>query len=239
MGDDKPNHDLVLYARLVAASRYGGSQLKKYPTAPYSPDIARLRNIQRLLKLAISQFRGSYDLSEPIRQMQITLGDDTYNIPGMLQGCQLALVRATADLQAVIQEEEKSRQLRANHNQTLIQKHKAKGNTKEEKRVRGIQCAEEVKRVIQRCAAARHKDPAGGISHILVPENSNDPPASCSQWKRIVDPKQKQIKEYLLERNRAHFGQAKGCNLTTPPLDFTMQFTGVDARAAILYGTYI
>jgi hypothetical protein len=96
MDDNTPNHPLAeaLYEPLITASRYAGTQLKKYPNAPYSPDIARLRNTQRLLKLAISQFKGSYDLSEPIQQTQVLLGDVTYTIPNTLHECQLALVRA-------------------------------------------------------------------------------------------------------------------------------------------------
>jgi hypothetical protein len=113
MEDNAPNHALAenLYNRLIQASQYAGSKLKKYPSASYSPEIAKLRNKQRLLKLAISHHKGLYDLSAPIQATQNIMGDTTYSVPTTLRECQLALVRTTAELRAVIQEEEKSRHL--------------------------------------------------------------------------------------------------------------------------------
>ena len=61
MTTNKANHALAedLYNRLVAASQYAGARLKKFPPAPYSPTIARLRNIHRLLSLTITQLKTS------------------------------------------------------------------------------------------------------------------------------------------------------------------------------------
>jgi hypothetical protein len=68
MDEDIPDHHLAekLYQRLLTACRYAGSRLQRYPPAPYSPDIVRMRNIYRLLKLAITQFTSKYDHSKEI-----------------------------------------------------------------------------------------------------------------------------------------------------------------------------
>ena len=49
-----------------------------------------------------------------------------------------------------------------------------------------------------------------------------------------------EIHNPLAKRNRDHFGQSKDCTLTTPPLDFTMDFTATCQRAeAILQGRFL
>jgi hypothetical protein len=71
----------------------------------------------------------------------------------------------------------------------------------------------------------------------LVPENPDDDPKTCTSWRREDCPEE--IVALLQERNRKHFGQSKGCNLTSPPFDFTMEFCGVLHRAeALLDGTF-
>ena len=64
----KEDHALAeeLYERLISASTYAASRLKKFPPAPYSPTIAKLRNVHRLLALAVTQFKTNRDMSENI-----------------------------------------------------------------------------------------------------------------------------------------------------------------------------
>ena len=64
------DHHLVetLYQCLTSASMHTGSRLKKYPLAPYSPEIAHLRNIECLLKLTISHLKTP---AQSQRQFQV------------------------------------------------------------------------------------------------------------------------------------------------------------------------
>jgi hypothetical protein len=67
--------------------------------------------------------------------------------------------------------------------------HEAKGNTKEAKRIRGIQWAEEVKQqAFKPCAPARQLYQEGGISYLMVPVNPDDSPAKSTEWKHVDDP---------------------------------------------------
>ena len=120
----------------------------------------------------------------------------------------------------------------------MIQEHKAAGNTALAKKIRGMKRAESTKRVFQRCQAARHLTNKGGLTHVLVPANPHENPRTCETWERVDKPSR--LAEILMDRNRLHFGQSKECTLTSPPLDFTMNFTATCARAeAILHGTYL
>ena len=69
------NHALAeeLYGRLISASNTAGSKLQSFPPVPYSPTIARLRNIQRLLKLVVTQMKTSRDMSESIARTKAKL----------------------------------------------------------------------------------------------------------------------------------------------------------------------
>ena len=97
MTTNQANHALAedLYNQLVAASQYAGSHLKKFPPAPYSPTIARLRNIKRLLLLTITQLKTSRDMSDNIRRTKAKLGNANYSLPESLQECQIELNKCT------------------------------------------------------------------------------------------------------------------------------------------------
>ena len=119
-----------LYERLITASRYSGSKLKKFPPTPYSPTIARLRNVHRLLKLAVTQFKTSCDLSETIARIKAKLWHAGYELPNTLEMCTLALLNCTRQLKAAIQEELETRNLQRQHQDNLIQGHEAAGTHK-------------------------------------------------------------------------------------------------------------
>ena len=156
MRSDTPNHDLAkdLYERLISATLYAGSKLKRFPPAPYSPTIARLRNIYCLLKLAVTQLKTGQSMTDNISRTKAKLGNIGYTLPETADLCQKALVKVTRQLKATIQEELETKNLRRQHQEKLIEAHKAMGNSKIAKKIRGIQRAEAVKRVFQRCKAA-------------------------------------------------------------------------------------
>ena len=104
--DNKPNHILAddLYTRLIATLLYSGSKLKRFPPAPYSPTIAKLRNIQRLLKLAVTQHKTNQNTEENISRTKAKLGNAGYQLPPTLSLCMAALAQCTRQLKATIQE---------------------------------------------------------------------------------------------------------------------------------------
>ena len=127
--------------------------------------------------------------------------------------------------------------MRKAHLQNCLETAEAQGNSKRAKAIRGMQKAEAVSQVFTKLRAARGKMPNGGLDSLLVPAEEGADPKQCTDWRRVEEPEE--IRILLEERNRKHFGQSKNCNLTSPPTDFTMDFTGACARAdAILEGTY-
>ena len=192
MCQNQPDHLLAeaLYEQLIAASIYAGSKLKKFPLVPYSPTIARLWNVHRLLKLAVTQFKTSKNMSDSIARTKAKLGDAGYELPGTLELCTQVLHRCTRQLKAAIREELATNNLRRQHQDQRIEHHEAAGNTKLAKKIRGMKNAESTKRVFQRCRAARNLGAEGGLTHVLVPDNPNDNPRTCDHWRRIDCPKE-------------------------------------------------
>ena len=131
-----------------------------------------------------------------------------------------------------------TKNLREQHQASLIEKYTMEGNTALSKGIRGMQQAEEVKQVYQCCQAARNLEQEGGLSYLPVPSSSEEDPKTCQDWKRVNCPVE--MKKQLTAHNQKHFGQSIGCTLTSPPLDFTMAITATCQQAkAILNGTFL
>ena len=72
--------------RRIAGCQYAAGKLQRYPKPPYSPEIARLRNIESLLKLAMFQIRNPSDnYSEAMDKLQLKLGSLEIEIPPTIQ----------------------------------------------------------------------------------------------------------------------------------------------------------
>ena len=141
-------------------------------------------------------------------------------------------------LKAAIQDELDTKNLRQEHQNTLLWNHEAAGNSKLAQKIRGIQRVEETKQVFKKCQHACHRREEGGLNHVLVPNNPDENPRTCMEWRRVDCPTE--LIAILQARNREHFGQSKHCTWTSPPLDFTMDFSATSTRAeAILEGTFL
>lgn len=239
MLDDSPDHDLAedLYRRLHGSCVYAGRRLRKFPKAPYSPTIARLRNIMNLMRMAVSNFTSPVSLQENIDHLQEKLGSLRYEVPATLDECKQQLQAVQKEFKTLLLQELTTRKLRCQLQDTLLQQYQQEGNSKMAKKLRQIKRAEEVSHVYRKLDRIRKPFHQGGLSHLLVPEDPNDNPKTCTSWRRVDDPDE--IQALLQERNAKHFGQSKQCTLTKDPTDFTMKFTGACHEAeAILNGTY-
>jgi hypothetical protein len=239
MQRDERNDDLAerLYGELAESCPDAGSRLKRYPTAPHSPEMVRMRNILRLLRLATSQFRTGIDLNDAIQETQKKLGSVGFAIPNSLHECVRALASHEKEFKALVKQEELTKKLRKQHQEKLADEYEAKGDKEAARIIRRIKRAEQTKKLYEKCRKARGLHHQGGLSYLLVPEDPLENPRTCNEWRRVDCPEE--IVALLQERNREHFGQSKRCNLTSDPFDFTNEFTSASLRAEmILDGTF-
>ena len=108
-------------------------------------------------------------MSENIARTKAKLGDAGYTLPATLDKCQKASAQAMRQLKAALQDEIDTKNLRREHQNMLIKSYETSGNPKLAKKIRGMQQAEETKRVFQKCQHAWCKQKEGGLSHLLVP----------------------------------------------------------------------
>ena len=224
--------------RRIAACQYAAAKLQRYPKPPYSPEIARLRNIESLLKLAMFQIRNPSDnYSEAMDKLQLKLGSLDIDIPPTIQEIRQLRSANMQVLKAMEVHELKTGSARSQYQDSLIEMYKKAGKSLSATAVRRIQRAEATAKVWVDVSAARGLNKGGGLSHVMVPEDPAEDPTTCQEWKKVDDPQEIRIK--VAERLQQHFSQSKDCNLTSPPLDITMDFEGTCAKAdAILNGTY-
>jgi rubrerythrin len=239
MESGEPNHELAesLDNIRIQACQQSARRLKRYPPIPYSPEIARMRNIEHLLRLQRHQLTSEQDHKESIQRRLAQLNEPNFHLPGNKENCERLLKATQKDLRRMEKEERETAKRRRQHQQELQASYWEADDAKSAKIVQQIQKAEEMARVWKKCAAARGLTQEGGLSYLLVPEDPDISPKQCNEWRRIDD--QEEINDRLQVRNQKHFGQAKGGKLTSPPFDITMDFEGTCAKAeAILAGTF-
>jgi len=239
MESGEPNHELAesLDNIRIQACQQSARRLKRYPPVPYSPEIARMRNIEHVLRLQRHQLTSEQDHEESIQRRLAQLNEPNFHLPGNKENCERLLKATQKDLRRMEKEERETAKRRRQHQQELQASYWEADDAKSAKIVQQIQKAEEMARVWKKCAAARGLTQEGGLSYLLVPEDPDISPKQCNEWRRIDD--QEEINDRLQVRNQKHFGQAKGGKLTSPPFDITMDFEGTCAKAeAILAGTF-
>ena len=240
MEEGQQSHALAekLDKRRIAACQSAAAKLQRYPAPPYSPEIAELRNIESILRLAMSQHANpDDDYSDAMDNLFLKLSSNSLVVPESLEEIKQLRKQNKKVLRAMEFDEMKTSSARNSHNDSLIAMYEAAGRPLSAQAVRMIQKGEASKKVWKQCAAARGLDKGGGLSYVLVPATEGEDPKECETWVKIDDPPQ--VRDRVTQRLQQHFSQAKDCNLTSPPLDVTMDFEGSCAKAAaILNGTY-
>jgi hypothetical protein len=117
----------------------------------------------------------------------------------------------------------KAKEHREQHLRDLITEASVTGDDKtHEKRLQILLRAHTRQRSFKRIQQILRPTARGGISYVVVPENSNPDdypyePVSVSNWEMIHD--QQRLKDFLIKRNIVHFRQAHGTPFTIAPLN--------------------
>jgi hypothetical protein len=97
------------------------------------------------------------------------------------------------------------------------------GDPADVKKWRQLQKAEEIKAMYKKLRFIRRDNTnQSGLSRLEVPTDPTDDPKKCTSWKTVNSAEE--ITQYLLARNRSHFGQAAGTPFTVPPLKQIVDF---------------
>ena len=201
---------------------------------PWSPKLKKARMKVEILKLTMSMAKTRRDYCSCIDHL-VGIYSDPIGIPNAVTQLNVVLRAAQNDLKAMLKvaTDERRKFLQDKHSAATIS-----GNTKEATKWKNHQKAEEIKAMYRKLRFIR-KDSARqtGLSRIDVPMDPLEDPKKCSHWKTIDTPDE--ITQYLLERNKTHFGQAKGTPFTVSPLNVAVDFrSSTETCELILEGKY-
>jgi len=148
---DTPNDKLAekLDTRFQRSAKHAGGKCKRYPSVPYSPVIARLRNVCQLLRQAVAQHTHSCDMTEAMQATMDRAGDLAYDLPTTFDACQEALKNKRKELIEAEKEELNNAKLRRAYQDELIASHMDAGNKEHAQLLRQIKRSEVVSRIFR------------------------------------------------------------------------------------------
>ena len=103
--------------------------------------------------------------------------------------------------------------------------------------LRRLKRAESLQQLFKKLRYVRGGVIRQGVTRLEIPLHPGDDPKACTEWRQIEVPTE--IVTLLQDRNRQHFGQAKGTPFTVSPLAEQVGFTGTGVYSdQLLQGTY-
>ena len=219
---------------ITRAMLHAEKQCRYLGTDPWSPRLKQARLKVEIYKLALSSTRTGNDYTAQINSL-LSSHTELLDLPTTASLIKPLLRVAQLELRGTLKQAASERQkfLQTKQSQAL-----STNDPKEAAKWKQIKKAEEIKAMYAKLRFIR-KDSTqqSGLSRLEVPINPTDDPKQCTEWKTVDSPEA--ITQYLLERNRKHFGQAAGTPFTVSPLQETVDFgASTHSCELILKGSY-
>lgn len=159
--------------------------------------------------------------------------------------------QALSQARAILMETcRKSFEVRQAEQAQYIEELRAAKKCSRQKIVSAIRRAEQAKATYKTLQAIKSsKEGSSAVDHVEVPLSwpsslqlishlsALEDPKTCTEWKKVTDPNE--MEQYLLLRNRLHFGQAQGSPFTISPLREEIDWLATSPAAEeILQGKY-
>ena len=90
------------------------------------------------MKLVVTQFKTSKDMSESITRTKVKLGNACYELPSSLEQCTKALLSCTRQLKAAIWDKMETKDIQQHHQDQLIEQYETAGDLKMAKKIWGM-----------------------------------------------------------------------------------------------------
>lgn len=145
--------------------------------------------------------------------------------------CKKQLKKAQEEIRRLVKE---SRTLREEEQLTRLAELELSQEVNAKKKaaiIRKIKKTEAIAAVFAKLRKLRHCA-RSGLSQIQVPLHTGENPKTCTEWRTLTVPHE--VETALLERNRKHFGQAKGTPFTVAPLSEMVDFTACTHTADLI-----
>ena len=225
----------VLNASLQAEKR-----IPQFDAPVWSAALARARQYVTILTKQLSALRTGLDLHLKL-EAEIQILDQHYDspleLPNTIASCSIVLrqaKRAVAEIVASsIERRDQELQRRIKELEQSTSLHDRDVATV----LRRLKRAESLQQLFKKLRYVRGGATRQGVTRLEIPLHPGDDPKACTEWRQIEVPTE--IVTLLQDRNRQHFGQAKGTPFTVSPLAEQVGFTGTGVYSdQLLQGTY-
>lgn len=204
--------------QLGRAMQAGEKQCKKKQAVPWSPHLHQAKTKVRILEAAQSQVNTRMDHSATIESLQSYL-PFPIRVPSNMQELKQQLLNARKEHKKLLHTAEESRK---KHLEERLTAHASAGDEDKKKILKRIMKAEAIKAMYKKLRFLKKNSINEGMSMLLVPEDQQDDPNTCQNWKQVDMPRD--IESCLFQRNRKHFGKAHGTPFTVEPLQTEINF---------------
>ena len=201
---------------LVHASLTAEKRVKKFQAPAWSVALARARERVRILKKGLFQMKHDIDPSDTIRfAKDLKIFQQDLELLAITQWSS-SLRKARRDVKELVVESFAKRETELQEQISFYEQSSKESDKKKAAILKRIARAEALKKLAEKIRRLRSPDLRQGITRIEIPVHASDDPKSCTEWQIIDVPSE--IVENLQNRNRIHFGQAKGTPFTVSPL---------------------
>ena len=155
---------------------------------------------------------------EQLRQYQANapFEHDHFKVPTTVANCTTQLQESKKDVACIVKESYARRDAERNQKIKDLEMTILVTDQESAQRLRRLRKAEDVNQLFSKLQSICNPGVRAGVTRIEVPVDPNADPKACIQWRQIEVPTE--VLMHLQERNRKHFGQAKGTPFTVPLL---------------------
>jgi hypothetical protein len=132
-----PNHVLVgkKDKRRIKACQYSGKQMKRFSPLPYSPDLMRMKTVDKLLTMIIRRMQKQEEEEEVTNDLRRKLQHIGIDLPSDIDGSKLVRKTNKQALVAMTKEEMRTGSLRQTFQDNIIKEAMAAGNKEKARRI--------------------------------------------------------------------------------------------------------
>ncbi|KAI2502879.1 hypothetical protein MHU86_11548 [Fragilaria crotonensis] len=221
---------------VLAASLAAAAKVKQFDEPAWSVELAEARKLVVILKKQRSALRTLYDHSSLLASEMAKLSSPV-TLPSTVPECNTAIRKVEVTIREIIAESYERRDQERQRKIATLEMSGKKADKESATRLRHMKKAEDIKQLFRKISGVRNNKVRRGVTRIEIPLHPAHDPKTCTEWRQVEVPTE--IVRLLQERNRKHFGQAKGTPFTVPPLLDDLGFRGDRPLSQrILEGTY-
>jgi hypothetical protein len=225
---------------VLTASLQAEKRIPQFDAPVWSADLARARQYVAILTKQLSALRIGLDHHCKL-ETEIQALDQYYEfpleLPDTIASCSTVLRQAKKAVAEIVscstERRDQELQRRIKDLEQSANLHDREVSTM----LRRLKRAESLQQLFKKLRYVRGGATWQGVTRLEIPLHPGDDPKACTEWRQIEVPTE--IVTLLQDRNRQHFGQAKGTPFTVFPLAEQVGFTGTGVYSdQLLQGTY-